>query len=343
MPGLPPSADTQLFVGIDIAATSAAVALMRANQPVQKSFTITQDLPGFVRLKDHLLASGVAAANTVALLESTSTYWIQIASYLYQQGFQVVVVNPAQAHSFAKSLLKRSKTDPIDAQSLAELATCLFTTRRLQLWSPPPQVYHELHQRLNQRDNLLKMRQQFKNQLHALQASGNQVPSVVERQQRYIAELEADIKQLEQELAVAVAQDPAWAASVKRLRSIKGVGLLTACVLVTNTLNYSLTENAAQAAAYAGLAPRERRSGTSVRGAGSIGEYGDERLRVALYNASISATRHNPLLREFHQRLLARGKAKKVARCAVMRKMAGIAFALVHNGTGFDANYGRSA
>src|ERR1051325_10467226 len=97
-------------------------------------------------------------------METTGIYWLALATFLTRQGYAVSVVNPAQAHHFAKALLKRAKTDAIDAQTLTQLAALL----RPALWTPPPAIYEELEQRLTQRDTLLVMRGQVRSQLHAL-------------------------------------------------------------------------------------------------------------------------------------------------------------------------------
>ena len=99
-------------------------------------------------------------------------YWIALATQLVHTGFQRCVIDPAQAHHFAQALLQRAKTDAIDAQTLAQLAMLLQPAP----WTPPPQIYHELQQRLAQRDTLLDLQQQVRNQLHAL----DQLPEVIE-------------------------------------------------------------------------------------------------------------------------------------------------------------------
>ena len=87
-------------------------------------------------------------------MEATGSYWMGVATSLAEAGFAVSVVNPAQAHHFATALLRRGKTDAIDAQTLAQLAALLQPTP----WTPPPAIYHALHQRLVQRDALLRLR-----------------------------------------------------------------------------------------------------------------------------------------------------------------------------------------
>jgi transposase len=147
-----------LFVGIDIAAATAAVAWQRTGAPLSRPLTIAQTSAGYAALTERLQASGVTPAHTLIVMEATGSYWITLATSLHQAGYAVSVINPAQAHAFAKALLKRAKTDAIDAQTLTQLAALLQPAP----WTPPPPVYHELQQRLVQRDALLDLRQQVR-------------------------------------------------------------------------------------------------------------------------------------------------------------------------------------
>jgi transposase len=192
---------------------------------------------------------------------SLDTYWVALAVNLHQAGFAVAVVNPAQAHNFAQSLPRRAKTDVQDAQVLAQFAA----ERQPPRWTPPPQVYHELRQRLVARDGLLEMRQQARNQRHALLQWPVVVDSVREHLDKVIAELDTRLRELDREIAQVLA-DGTWAASAALLTSITGIGLVTTAWLLVATLNFDGCSSAESAAAYAGLVPLAHESGTSVRG-----------------------------------------------------------------------------
>jgi transposase len=111
-----------LFVGVDIAATTAAVSTLRAGAHASRSFTIDQTPEGYTKLVHHLQVTGHMPSSILVVMEATGSYWISLATHLVHEGFVVSVINPAQAHYFAKALLKRAKTDAIDAQTLAQLA-----------------------------------------------------------------------------------------------------------------------------------------------------------------------------------------------------------------------------
>jgi len=270
-------------------------------------------------------------------MEATGSYWVALATTLAQAGFAVSVINPDQAHNCAKALLQRAKTDAIDARTLARLASMVQPAR----WTPPPAIDAELQQRLAERDTLVDVRQQVRNQLHALIQLPVVIPAVRARMEDLIATFDAQIMAIEREIARVLPQDTAWAASAELLLSIAGVGLLTAAWLLVGTLNVTIGVNPEALAAYAGLAPHPKESGTSGRGRERVGRGGHKRLRTALYRATLAAARHNSVIKAFYERLRAAGKPPKVARCAAARKLLHLAWAVVRTGRAFDPAYGQ--
>ncbi len=329
------AASPTLFVGIDIAAKTLAAAWLRPGEAASRPITLAQSPQGFAALQERLGQTGCVPAEVHVVMEATGSYWIALATTLVHSGYRVSVINPAQAHHFAKALLKRAKTDAIDAQTLAQLAALLQPAP----WTPPPTVYYEVQQRLAQRDALLDVQRQLMNQLHALLLTPFVVASVKARMEELIDTLGQQITALDAEVREALAADAAWAASAARLQSIKGVGLITAAWLLVTTLNFTICPTPEAAAAYAGLAPNPYESGTSVRGRPRIGHTGNGRLRTALYLATLSAAQHNPVIKAFYERLRAAGKPTKVARCAAARKLLHIAWAVVRKEEDFDPAY----
>jgi transposase len=329
------TASYRLFVGVDIAKASASVAWMTSDRTLSRVITIDQNPQGFRSLQQRLLATGHAPRTILVVMEATGSYWMNLALSLTQADFQVSVVNPAQAHHFAKALLKRAKTDAIDAQTLAQLAVLLQPA----VWNPPPAMFAELYQRLIERESLLGMRQQVRNQLHALTQCPTVIASVRTRMEHLIESLTKQISEVETELDVTLALDPPWTASVARLQTITGIGPLTAAWLVVTTLNFTVCETVEELTAYAGLAPHAYQSGTSVHGRASIGHTGNAALRTAVYLATLSAAQYNPVIKRFYDRLRAVGKPMKVARCAAARKLLHLAWACVKNKEDFDPLY----
>jgi transposase len=325
----------QLFVGVDIAARSATLTWTGACSPPRRPFTIEQSPDGYAGLLKRLAATGLPPPAVLVVLEATSTYWVRLACALHAAGYVVSVVNPKQAHDFAKALLQRAKTDAVDAGVLAQLGAKL----RPAPWTPPPASYQQFQQRLAQRDSLLTLRQAIRNQHHALSQEVVTVPTVLARQQELLALLDGQLAAVEAELQSLVNGDTAWAASIRLLQTIPGVGPVTAAWLVVATLNFSSCAAAPQATAYAGLAPVVRQSGTSGRGRAAIGHTGDGRLRTALYMATLTAARYNPAVAGLYERLRAAGKPAKVARCAAARKLLHQMWAIGTSQRPFDPDY----
>ncbi len=327
----------RLFAGVDIAAATFTAVWMAPGASPSRPLTLDQTPQGFAALEARLRSAGHAPGEVLVVMEATGSYWVALATTLAQAGFAVSVINPDQAHNFAKALLQRAKTDAIDARTLARLASMLQPAR----WTPPPAIDAELQQRLAERDTLVDVRQQVRNQLHALIQLPVVIPAVRARMEDLIATFDAQIMAIEREIARVLPQDTAWAASAELLLSIAGVGLLTAAWLLVGTLNVTIGVNPEALAAYAGLAPHPKESGTSVRGRERVGRGGHKRLRTALYRATLAAARHNPVIKAFYERLRAAGKPPKVARGAAARKLLHLAWAVVRKGRAFDPAYGQ--
>jgi transposase len=323
-----------LFVGVDIAAASFMAAWTAPGRPPSSPRAFEQNPHGFALLHKQLAATGAAPSATLVVLEATGSYWVALAVSLHSAGYRVSVQNPQKVHDWAKSLPRRGKNDGLDTLMLTQFAS----ERRPEVWTPPPEVYHELRQRLVARDGLLTMRQQARNQRHALEQWPVQVAAALQHLDQVVVMLDEQLQSLEREIE-QVLTDGAWATSAGHLLSISGVGLVTTAWLLVGTVNFTTCATAEAAAHYAGLAPLDRQSGTSIRGRPSIGHGGNGRVRTALYMATLSAAQHNPVIKRFYTRLREAGKPAKVARCAAARKLMHLAFAVVTKGQDFDPSY----
>ncbi len=337
------------FTGVDIAAKDfTAATLLPGNKPKLENKPFEQTPEGFSRFLTRLTANNVIPKEHLIVMESTGPYWVALALTLEQAGYGVAVVNPAQVHFFAKAQLKRSKNDKLDAQTLAEFAQIM----QPKLWMPPPQFYHELRQRISQRDNLVKFKNQVENQLHSLLVNPIVIESVRDQLKELAATLSSQIEQMDHELTGLLkielkeldqepqaepAQQQDWKRSIALLRTIPGIGPLTASWLVLSTLNFTTCSDPQALTLYAGLAPIERSSGSSIRGHPQIGHSGNARLRTLLYMATLTAARYNPMIKAFWERLRdKKHKPIKVVRCACARKLLHLAFAIVKSGKPFD-------
>src|ERR687893_1504663 len=184
------------FVGVDIAAASFTAIWTTDGRMQPTALTFSQSASGFAAFQQHLQATHVAPAQTLIVLEATGSYWIALAVTLHEAGYAVAVLNPAQLHNYAQSLPRRGKTDALDAQVFVRFAA----ERKPASWTPPPAAYHELRQRLVARDGLLSMRQQARNQRHALEQWPVVVGSVLTHLDGVIAEVDQHLVSLEKEI-----------------------------------------------------------------------------------------------------------------------------------------------
>jgi transposase len=261
----------------------------------------------------------------LVVLESTGGLEVALAAALALAKIPVAVVNPRQVRDFAKALGRLAKTDAIDASTLA-----LFGERIRPAARPlPDEEARAFAALLSRRGQLVEMRSAEKNRL------GGACPEPVRASlEAHVAWLTEQIARVEKDLGAAVEASPVWKAKDDLLRGIKGVG-----PAVSRTLLAALPElgtlTRQQVAALAGLAPRNRDSG-QFRGQRSIGG-GRAQVRSALYMAALVASRHNPALKAFSDRLRAAGKAAKVRLVAVARKLLTIANAVLRDGEPWDA------
>jgi len=270
-------------------------------------------------------------AEAIVVLEATGPYGLRLLEALQAANQDVSVVNPLAVRRFAQSRLRRSKTDRLDAQLLTAFGHAM---------TPPltPATNPELAQ-LRQRQALLELlRRQLgalRNHQHALQLSPWPDPVSEAALEEEIAQLEKRIGELEAGLDQAVAARE----EAQRLRAIPGIGPRIVAALVLLGPGLKAFTSWRQAVAYAGLCPRHYESGSSVRSRPRLSKLGEGRLRRLLYLGACSAARFNPACQALYARLLARGKAKQQALCAVAARLLRQAWALVKFDRKFDPAY----
>jgi transposase len=269
------------------------------------------------------------------VLEATGVYWEACALFFHQKGYKVSVVNPAQVRAFSRTLLRRGKTDEMDADLLARFGRMV----QPKVWTPPPLDMQHLHQIMRHREAYVRMRTEEKNRLHALQHRAQAAEEVLQACSTTIAFLDQQIAALEQAFKTHLEDHPAWKKNLDILTSIGGVGLVTAGILMTETNNFATFVDPKQVAAYAGISPMPFQSGTSVHRRPKMSKIGNAHLRKAVYMAAVSAIRTPGVFKAFYHRLRDKGKPAKVALVAVARKLLGLAFTLIQKQQFFDPAY----
>ncbi len=242
------------------------------------------------------------------------------------------VINPAGAKSFSKTLGLRTKTDKVDAKVLGLYGATLKPQAMVRM----SEALKELRTLERYLEYLTERRAQEKVRLES--ASNPVVSGSI---QKIIGSYDEQIKQIEEQIQEHLKKHPGLKRSVELLESIAGIGRKSSTILVCELHSDALGEKISAKAqtAHAGLAPQEKTSGTSVRGKRHICRIGNARLRKSLYFPAMSAIRYNPVVREFYKRLVDKGKPKKVALVAAMRKLLVIAVGVLNTGVPFDPNW----
>ena len=307
----------QRMVGIDVAKATLDVAV----RPSGEQHSAPNDSEGIAALVNWV---GMLEP-TVIVVEATGGYEAALVAALGVAGRPVAVVNPRQVRAFATAAGYLAKTDRLDAPVLAHFAAALRPTPR-----PLPDAQaQELAALLERRRQVVAMRTAEQNRLGA-----TRVERVRARIQAHLAWLDADLQEVDDDLRRSRRASPLWRARDDLLQGVPGVGPVVALTLVADLPEVGRLSHA-QIAALVGVAPPSRASGT-LRGRRTVWG-GRAAVRAALSRGTLRATRCNPVIQGFYVRLLAAGKAKKVALVACRHQLLIILNAMVRHGATWRA------
>lgn len=302
-----------IVVGIDVSKDRLDVHV----HPAGEAFAVARNAEGLDALIARLLP---LKAHAVAV-EATGGFETVVVASLGAAGLPVIVVNPAQVRAFAQALGKRAKTDPIDAAVIARFVAATGPEVR-----PLPDAETRVLA------DLVTRRRQIVQMIVAERQRERQMPSRHLRKSsaRLIKALEKELNVLDAEIDDSIRGTPLWREKEDLLKSVPGVGNITARTLIAEMPELGSLDRR-QAASLAGLAPWTRQSG-KWKGKSFTGG-GRPSVRTALFMAAMVASRCNPLLKAFHQRLIAAGKPKMVALIATARKLLTILNAILRDKT----------
>jgi transposase len=319
-----------MFLGIDVSKATLDAALLLdsgASKARHKVFANTPDGHGL--LLNWLQDQGAPLVH--ATLEATGTYGETVALSLHQAGHRVSLVNPALVRAFGQSQLKRTKTDKADAILIARFCAM----HQPAPWSPPAPELRELQSLVRRVEALEEMKQMEENRLE----SGAWCETVRASLLDHIAYLQSQIEAARRQIEAHIKSHPKLNEQTRLLQSIPGIGAVTAAVLLGEIGDFAHFQSARQVAAFAGLVPRIRESGSSVRGKPRLSKVGSPRLRKCLYFPAMTALRWNPLIKALGLRLSAQGKPKMLILGAAMRKLLHLAYGVLKSGKVFDENF----
>jgi transposase len=267
-------------------------------------------------------------------MEATGVYQVQLADFLYDKNIFVSVVNPLVIKRFIQMNLRRIKTDKADAEMICQYAQM----NPLMAYKTAPRYVIESRILIENMDLLIKSRTMLKNRLHAIKYKGsNQRLILINPIKRSIKDLTIQIVRLETELKRLMQTHEADLFT--RLQSIPGIGKRTAMFMIILSEGFRKFESAKQFTCYIGLSPVQKQSGSSVRGRSRISKQGNGKLRNLLFLCSFNACKSNKACQELYERIVGKGKSKKLALIAVANKLLKQSFAIAKSGLIYNAEH----
>lgn len=313
-------------VGIDVSKLTLDARLL-AQESAPGPFKHVANSPdGLTQMQSWFERQGLARVH--ACLEATGTYSDAVARFLYEQGHQVSLANPARVAAFRTSEGIRTKTDRHDALVLARFCA----QKRPALWSPTPEPVQQLQVLLGRHEELLTTRQQERNRLenHRLDALTRQDI------QDHIGWLQTQLERVLHRTEALLAQHRELRQPCDRLDSIPGIARLTAMRLYSVFFDQQRFRRAPMLVAHAGLCSAKEDSGTSVHRKASISKTGNAQVRKWLYMSALTVMRCDPDFIRWVAELKARGKSGKLIVVAVMRKLLHIVHGVLKSGQDYD-------
>lgn len=327
-----------ITLGVDVSKATLALAVWTEEQAC--SLGSVPNTPAGWEQARVLLEQRVGAASASQahlVLEPTGGYELAVAVWAHEQGWQVSLPNPRQVRAWAISQGRRAKTDRQDARLLAQYGA----KQSPPLWHPLTSEVSELEGLLRRRTDVEGLLQQERNRREHLAPRPGLHDAVPRSVERLIGVLEEELAQIEQAIADHLRQHPPLQQARTRLLSVPGVGprnVLPLLVLLCRWQGLTAGHGDSKGlVAYAGLDPQPFESGTSVHHRAAISRQGERSLRRSLYMGALGGVRGNNPLRTFYQRLVGRGKAKKLALVAAARKILVWSWAIFQAGTSFEA------
>lgn len=305
------------FIGIDVSKDQLDVAI----RPTLEKMSFANNDEGI----DLLIKSLLPYEAELILMEATGSYHQLVLARLLAAGLATIAINPRQSRDFARATGRLAKTDRIDATILAEFADKIRPERR----PIADQATQDLDAICTRRRQLVTMLASEKNRHHSGSAR------IRVQIKKHMVWLEKQIQQLEQDLDKLIRSTPAWRAKDDLLRSCKGIGPTTSHTILASLPELG-TLSRKKIAALVGVAPFNRDTG-KYRGQRHV-QGGRTDVRCVLYMATLAAIRSNPVIAAFHKKLIAAGKAKKVAITACMRKLLTILNAMVRTNAPWTLN-----
>ena len=315
------SKDTKYF-GIDISKDVFDVC-----DEHLKNHQFKNDYSGYKKFEKIL------GENSFSLMEATGYYHYKLAYFLLEKGKAVSVENPLKIKRYIQMGLSKIKTDKSDAQQIYNYAVQM----KPRLWEGQSKMQQENLQISRLLSTYTKQSTQIKNKIHGEEVLGHPSKIVVNSLKRQLKSLQKEIKKLEECLEINVKKE--HQESLSLLKTIPGIGNKTAMMLLVFTDGFNRFASSSELCSYAGITPVIRESGSSVKGKARISKVGNVKLRNLLFLCSFNACKYNRACKALYDRIVAKGKSKKLALLAVCNKLLKQAFSIVKNRVAYDDTY----
>lgn len=312
-------------LGIDVSKLTFDACVLKPDG-TKASAQFSNNPQGFAKLDTWLQEH--QAPKVLCGLEATGAYGVCLLWHLHTKGHTACQLNPRRIKDYGRSQGRRVKTDRTDA---VLIASYLNSAEQLHVWQPPAQALSDLQALVRRRQDLMAALQAERNR-----AAANLNPIIEGSLKRQIEQLKGEVATINKDIEAQVLDHAPLQKSVRLLRSIDGIGLMVAVTILSEVPALSAFARARDLAAFAGLTPCLKESGTSVRRRGRMSKEGSTLLRKMLYMAALQAVkRPTNAFHKIYKAFVDRGKAKMCAVVAIMHKLIRVAFGVLKHETAF--------
>ena len=327
-----------LYLGMDVAkAKLDCCLLLDEASGKRKTKVVKNTQSGIVDLLTWVAKQNISPEELHIVMEATGIYHEQAAMALADVGVMVSIINPAQVKDFGRGLAVRTKTDGVDSFVLARYGALL----KPKAWVPPPLEARVLQALLVRREAIAQDLQRERNRQE--KAGATDTPALIHKSlEESIGFLVKQLAQLQKDIDAHIDKHSHLQKDRALLQSIPAIGPQVGSNILSVMHNHDFG-SAEQLAAYLGLVPVERQSGSSVLGRARMSKAGPARIRAVLYMAAVVGTRYNPHVKAVYERLLARGKSKMSSLGAAMRKLVHLCFGVLKTQQPYQYDYLKNA
>lgn len=326
-------------IGIDVAKEDFAVNFSVCNEMQEIKHLSSRKFQntdaGFKDFHAWVIKWKNADLPLILVMEATGVYHEKLACSIVDKGFQLAVVLPKRAKDFSKTLKTKATTDKISSQYLAVMGL----EKKLDLWSKPERVFVRLRKLTRERSQLMALRTEVKNHIHAENSGAWPNTKTIQRCKMQVKLLDKQVEEIEKDIQDILKQNLELKGRIKKITSIPGIGVLTAVTIIAETNAFKDIRNKRQLVSYAGYDILQHTSGTSVNTKARISKRGNRHIRKAMHMPALAAIKHNEQNKNTFVRIVSKTGIKMKGVVAVQRKLLVLIYTLWKNDAEFDPRF----